>query len=65
MPHQRPVWVVVRIAPEIGEQASVDFQITLRATSAGRHKLRAQISSSQLDAPLASDAAIVILGSGS
>jgi len=51
--------------PEIGEQASVDFQITLRATSAGRHKLRAQISSSQLDAPLASDAAIVILGSGS
>ena len=47
--------------PEIGEQASVDFQITLRASSAGRHKLRAQISSTQLDAPLASDAAVVVL----
>jgi uncharacterized repeat protein (TIGR01451 family) len=51
--------------PEIGEQASVDFQVTLRARSAGRHKLRAQISSKQLTAPLATDAAIVVLNSGS
>lgn len=51
--------------PEIGEQASVDFQITLRASSAGRHKLRALISSTQLDAPLASDAAVVVLDQAS
>ena len=51
--------------PEIGEQASVDFEITLRATSSGRHKLRALISSTQLDAPLASDAAVVVLDQAS
>ena len=51
--------------PEIGEQASVDFEITLRATSSGRHKLRALISSKQLDAPLASDAAVVVLDQAS
>ncbi|MHC4880465.1 MAG: CARDB domain-containing protein, partial [Planctomycetota bacterium] len=47
--------------PEIGEKASVDFQITLRARTAGRLKLRAEVDSDQLTAPLASDAAIVAL----
>jgi uncharacterized repeat protein (TIGR01451 family) len=49
------------VIPEIGEQASVSFQVTLRARSAGRPKLRAEVSSQQLDEPVATEAAIVVL----
>ena len=49
------------VIPEIGEQAVASFQITLRARSAGRPKLRAEVSSQQLDEPVATEAAVVIL----
>ena len=49
------------VIPEIGEQASATFQITLRARTAGRPKLRAEVSSQQLDDPVATEAAVVIL----
>lgn len=47
--------------PEIGEKASVDFQITLRASKPGRPKIRAQVSSTQLSDPVATEAAIVVI----
>lgn len=47
--------------PEIGERASVEFQITLRARSNGRPKVRAEIDSDQLNETLASEAAVVVL----
>ena len=47
--------------PEIGEKASVDFQITLRATKAGRPKIRTEVTSSQLEEPVATEAAIVVI----
>lgn len=47
--------------PEIGERASVDFQITLRARSAGRPKIRAEVRSDQLTDAVATEAAIVVL----
>lgn len=47
--------------PEIGERASVDFQVTLRARAAGRPKIRAEVRSDQLDDTVATEAAIVVL----
>lgn len=47
--------------PEIGEKASVDFQITLRATRAGRPKIRSEVTSTQLEEPVATEAAIVVI----
>ncbi|MDA0588501.1 MAG: hypothetical protein O3C17_10860 [Planctomycetota bacterium] len=47
--------------PEIGEKASVDFQITLRARKAGRPKIRMEVTSSQLGGPVATEAAIVVI----
>ena len=47
--------------PEIGERASVDFQVTLRSRSAGRPKIRAEVRSDQLTDAVATEAAIVIL----
>jgi len=47
--------------PEIGEKASVDFQVTLRARSAGKPKLRAEVKSDQLADTVATEAAIVSL----
>jgi len=47
--------------PEIGEGASVDFEITLRARTAGRPKLRAEVRSDQLAEPVASEAAVVVI----
>jgi uncharacterized repeat protein (TIGR01451 family) len=47
--------------PEIGERASVDFQVTLRSRGAGRPKLRAEVRSDQLTDAVATEAAIVIL----
>lgn len=47
--------------PAIGENAKSEFQITLRARLAGRPRLRAEISSSQLDEPLGEEAAVVVL----
>jgi uncharacterized repeat protein (TIGR01451 family) len=49
------------VIPEIGEQASATFKVTLRARAAGRPKLRAEVSSQQLDDPVATEAAVVIL----
>lgn len=47
--------------PEIGEGASVDFEITLRAREPGRPKLRAEVRSDQLSEPIASEAAVVVI----
>jgi uncharacterized repeat protein (TIGR01451 family) len=47
--------------PEIGEGASVDFEITLRARTPGRPKLRAEVRSDQLTEPVASEAAVVVI----
>ncbi|MDA0284118.1 MAG: hypothetical protein O3B86_12275, partial [Planctomycetota bacterium] len=47
--------------PEIGERASVDFQVTLRSRNAGRPKIRAEVRSDQLTDAVATEAAIVIL----
>ncbi|NQV24872.1 MAG: DUF11 domain-containing protein, partial [Rhodopirellula sp.] len=47
--------------PEIGEGASVDFQVTLRSRDAGRPKIRAEVASDQLSDTVATEAAIVIL----
>lgn len=47
--------------PEMGEGASVDFEITLKARDAGRPKLRAEVRSGQLTEPVASEAAIVVI----
>lgn len=47
--------------PEIGEGASVDFQVTLRSRSAGQPKIRAELKSDQLKDAVAQEAAIVIL----
>ena len=47
--------------PEIGERASVDFQVTLRSRDAGRPKIRAEVRSDQLNDAVATEAAIVIL----
>jgi uncharacterized repeat protein (TIGR01451 family) len=47
--------------PEIGERASVDFQVTLRARDAGRPKIRAEVRSDQLNDAVATEAVIVIL----
>lgn len=57
---QKPMVTSVEI-PEIGEKASVDFQITLRSTTAGRPKIRAEVSSTQLTDPVATEAAIVVI----
>lgn len=48
--------------PEIGERASVDFQVTLRSRNAGRPKIRAELRSDQLNEAVAKEEAIVILG---
>jgi len=47
--------------PEIGEKASVDFEITLRASKSGRPKIRAQVNSTQLTEAVATEAAIVVI----
>ena len=47
--------------PEIGEKASVDFQVTLRSRDAGQPKIRAEVRSSQLRNAVATEAAIEIL----
>lgn len=47
--------------PEIGEGASVDFQVTLRSRSAGRPKIRAEVRSDELTEAVAKEEAIVIL----
>jgi uncharacterized repeat protein (TIGR01451 family) len=47
--------------PEIGERASVDFQVTLRSRAAGRPKIRAEVRSDQLKEVVAKEEAIVIL----
>lgn len=48
--------------PEIGEKASVDFQVTLRSRDAGRPKIRAELRSDQLNEAVAKEEEIVILG---
>lgn len=53
--------VVFNTIPEIGEGASVDFEITLKASSPGRPKLRAVVSSGQLADPVGTEAAIVVI----
>ena len=53
--------IVFKAIPEIGEGASVDFQITLRARTPGRPKLRAEVRSDQLAEPVASEAAVVVI----
>lgn len=57
---QKPIVASAPI-PEIGEKASVDFQITLRARKAGRPKIRMEVTSSQLGGPVATEAAIVVI----
>ena len=47
--------------PELGEGASVDFEVTLKARDSGRPKLRAEVQSVQLAEPVASEAAIVVI----
>lgn len=47
--------------PEIGEGASVDFQVTLRSRDAGQPKIRAEVTSDQLRNTIATEAAIEIL----
>jgi uncharacterized repeat protein (TIGR01451 family) len=47
--------------PEIGERASVDFQVTLRSRNAGQPKIRAEVRSDQLNDAVATEAAIEIL----
>ena len=47
--------------PEIGEKASIDFEITLRASKSGRPKIRAQVDSTQLTEAVATEAAIVVI----
>ena len=47
--------------PEIGEKASVDFQVTLRSRDAGQPKIRAEVRSNQLKNAVATEAAIEIL----
>ena len=47
--------------PEIGSQASVDFQITLRASESGRPKLRAQLNSDAFSEPVVTEAAVVVI----
>ena len=47
--------------PEIGEKASVDFQVTLRSRDAGQPKIRAEVRSNQLKNSVATEAAIEIL----
>tara|TARA_R110002072_G_scaffold302615_3_gene486903 strand:+ start:7020 stop:9539 length:2520 start_codon:yes stop_codon:yes gene_type:complete len=47
--------------PEIGEKASVDFQVTLRSRDAGQPKIRAEVRSNQLRNAVATEAAIEIL----
>lgn len=47
--------------PEIGERASVDFQITLRARAAGRPKIRAEVRSDQLSEPVGKEEVVAIL----
>lgn len=47
--------------PEIGEGASVDFQVTLRSRNAGQPKIRAEVRSDQLNDAVATEAAIEIL----
>lgn len=47
--------------PEIGEGASVDFQVILRSRNAGQPKIRAEVRSDQLNDAVATEAAIEIL----
>ncbi|MDG2360534.1 MAG: hypothetical protein P8M20_12855 [Planctomycetaceae bacterium] len=47
--------------PEIGEGASVDFQVILRSQNAGQPKIRAEVRSDQLNDAVATEAAIEIL----
>jgi uncharacterized repeat protein (TIGR01451 family) len=47
--------------PEIGEKASVDFQVTLRSRDAGRPKIRAELRSDNLNEAVAKEEEIVIL----
>lgn len=47
--------------PEIGEGASVDFQVTLRSQDAGQPKIRAEVKSDQLRNTIATEAAIETL----
>jgi uncharacterized repeat protein (TIGR01451 family) len=47
--------------PEIGEGASVDFQVILRSRDAGQPKIRAEVRSDQLNDAIATEAAIEIL----
>ncbi len=47
--------------PEIGERASVDFQVTLRSKSAGRPKIRAELRSDQLNDAVGIDEEVVVL----
>jgi len=47
--------------PEIGEGASVDFQVILRSRNAGQPKIRAEVRSDQLNDAVATEVAIEIL----
>ena len=47
--------------PEIGERASVDFQVTLRSKNAGRPKIRAELRSDQLNGVVGLDEEVVVL----
>jgi uncharacterized repeat protein (TIGR01451 family) len=57
---EKPIVVSAPI-PEIGEKASVDFQITLRARKPGRPKIRTEVTSSHLEEAVATEAAIVVI----